>query len=71
MVRELEPFELHKLEGEDVDIDEFDFVVDTEGEPSMVDDVITLNNRKVSAPRLPFHALQDCRRFVCACVLCV
>eukprot|EP00123_Amoebidium_parasiticum_P006014 comp17070_c0_seq1/m.15814 comp17070_c0_seq1/g.15814 ORF comp17070_c0_seq1/g.15814 comp17070_c0_seq1/m.15814 type:complete len:349 (-) comp17070_c0_seq1:260-1306(-) len=43
-VRELEPFEISKLDGEDVDIDEFDFVVDKNVQPRMMDDVITINN---------------------------
>jgi uncharacterized Rmd1/YagE family protein len=47
IVLELEPFEVGKLEGDDVDIDEFEFVVDDQLEPRMVDDVITLNDRQV------------------------
>jgi uncharacterized Rmd1/YagE family protein len=42
-----------KLEGDDVDIDEFEFVVDDQLEPRMVDDVITLNDRQVR--RWCFH----------------
>ena len=46
-VRELEPFEIQKLDGEDVDVDEFDFVVDPAVQPRMMDDVITINTCEV------------------------